>query len=65
MLGHSNTWPKEVLERSNSSLEAVLAQVFNFNVNPSALELVQMRIPTATKSLMRIWRSEYRWPRGI
>ena len=28
VLGHSNTWPREVLERSNSSLEAVLAQLF-------------------------------------
>ena len=28
VLGHPNTWPEEVLERSNSSLVDVLAQVF-------------------------------------
>ena len=28
VLGHPNTWPEEVLERSNSSLAERLAQVF-------------------------------------
>ena len=28
VLGHTNTWPEEVLKRFNSSLAEVLAQVF-------------------------------------